>query len=132
MPVGAETLRDAVRMGSEIFHTLKAELKAAGHSTNVGDEGGFAPDIASTRAALDFVMAAIRKAGYTPGDDVLLALDAAATEFFEDGSYDLAGEDLPPRQRRHGRLPGRARRRLSRSPRSRTAWPRTTGRAGAC
>ena len=94
MPVGASTLSDAVRMGSEIFHTLRAELKAAGHSTNVGDEGGFAPDIASTRAALDFVMAAIEKAGYTPGDDVLLALDAAATEFFEDGSYNLAGENL--------------------------------------
>ena len=94
MPVGAETLRDAVRMGSEIFHTLRAELKAAGHSTNVGDEGGFAPDIASTRAALDFVMAAIEKAGYAPGDDVLLALDAAATEFFEGDTYHLAGEGL--------------------------------------
>jgi enolase len=94
MPVGAETLRDAVRMGSEIFHTLRAELKAAGHSTNVGDEGGFAPDIASTRAALDFVMAAIEKAGYAPGDDVLLALDAAATEFFEGDTYNLAGEGL--------------------------------------
>ena len=94
MPIGASSLRDAVRMGSEIFHTLKAELKAAGHSTNVGDEGGFAPDIASTRAALDFVMRAVEKAGYTPGDDVRLALDAAATEFYEAGSYNLAGEDL--------------------------------------
>ncbi len=94
MPVGASSLRDAVRMGSEIFHTLKAELKSAGHSTNVGDEGGFAPDIASTRAALDFVMRAIEKAGYTPGDDVRLALDAAATEFYEGGSYNLVGEDL--------------------------------------
>jgi enolase len=94
MPVGAASLREAVRMGSEIFHTLKAELKAAGHGTNVGDEGGFAPDIASTRDALDFIMRAVEKAGYTPGDDVRLALDAAATEFFADGSYNLAGESL--------------------------------------
>jgi enolase len=94
MPVGASSLREAVRIGSEIFHTLRAELKAAGHSTNVGDEGGFAPDIASTRAALDFVMRAIEKAGYTPGDDVRLALDAAATEFYEGGSYNMAGENL--------------------------------------
>jgi enolase len=94
MPVGAETLRDAVRMGSEIFHTLKAELKAAGHSTNVGDEGGFAPNIASTRDALDFIMRAVEKAGYTPGDDVRLALDAAATEFYDAGSYNMVGENL--------------------------------------
>ncbi|MEM7423579.1 MAG: phosphopyruvate hydratase, partial [Pseudomonadota bacterium] len=93
MPVGAESLSEAVRMGSEIFHTLRGELKAAGHNTNVGDEGGFAPDIASTRAALDFIMAAVRKAGYAPGDDVMLALDAASTEFFEDGKYVLKGED---------------------------------------
>ena len=92
MPVGAETIRDAVRVGSEIFHTLRGELKAAGHNTNVGDEGGFAPDIASTRDALDFIMGAIEKAGYKPGDDVMLALDAASTEFFKDGKYELAGE----------------------------------------
>ncbi len=94
MPVGAATLREAVRMGSEIFHTLKAELKAAGHGTNVGDEGGFAPDIASTRDALDFIMRAVEKAGYTPGDDVRLALDAAATEFYDAGSYNMVGENL--------------------------------------
>ncbi len=94
MPVGADSIRDAVRMGSEIFHTLKAELKAAGHSTNVGDEGGFAPDIASARDALDFIMRAVEKAGYTPGDDVCLALDAAATEFFDAGSYNMVGEKL--------------------------------------
>ena len=94
MPVGAATLRDAVRMGSEIFHTLRAELKAAGLGTNVGDEGGFAPDIASARDALDFIMRAVEKAGYTPGSDVLLALDVAATEFYEGGSYKMAGENL--------------------------------------
>ncbi|MEM0990110.1 MAG: phosphopyruvate hydratase [Pseudomonadota bacterium] len=94
MPVGAETIADAVRMGSEIFHTLRGELKAAGHNTNVGDEGGFAPNIASTRAALDFIMAAIEKAGFTPGGDVRLALDAASTEFFSNGQYHLKGEGL--------------------------------------
>ncbi|MEO1494826.1 MAG: phosphopyruvate hydratase [Pseudomonadota bacterium] len=93
MPVGAASLSDAVRMGSEIFHTLRGELKAAGHNTNVGDEGGFAPNIGSTRAALDFIMAAVEKAGYTPGGDVRLALDAASTEFFADGTYNLKGED---------------------------------------
>ena len=91
MPVAAESLREAVRVGSEIFQTLKGELKAAGHNTNVGDEGGFAPNLASTRDALDFIMAAIEKAGYKPGEEVCLALDAAATEFFADGKYTLAG-----------------------------------------
>ena len=92
MPVGADTLADAVRIGSEIFHTLKKELAAAGHNTNVGDEGGFAPNLGSTRDALDFIMKAIEKAGYRPGDDVFLALDAAATEFYAGGVYDLKGE----------------------------------------
>ncbi len=92
MPVAAESLADAVRMGSEIFHTLKKELSAAGHNTNVGDEGGFAPNLASTTAALDFVMKSIEKAGYRAGDEVMLALDAAATEFFRDGRYHLEGE----------------------------------------
>ncbi|MEM7056368.1 MAG: phosphopyruvate hydratase [Pseudomonadota bacterium] len=92
MPVGAETLSDAVRVGSEIFHTLRGELKAAGHNTNVGDEGGFAPNIGSTREALDFIMASVEKAGYRAGDDVMLALDAASTEYFEDGSYHMKGE----------------------------------------
>jgi enolase len=92
MPVGADTLADAVRMGSEIFHTLKKELSAAGHNTNVGDEGGFAPNLASTRDALGFIMKAVEKAGFRPGDDVMLALDAASTEFFKSGVYDLAGE----------------------------------------
>jgi len=92
MPVAAESLADAVRMGSEIFHTLKKELSAAGHNTNVGDEGGFAPNLAGTAAALDFIMRSIEKAGYKAGDEVMLALDAAATEFFKDGRYHLEGE----------------------------------------
>jgi enolase len=92
MPVAAQSLADAVRIGSEIFQTLKGELKAAGHNTNVGDEGGFAPNIASTRDALDFIMRAIGNAGYKPGDEVYLALDAASTEFYADGAYNLAGE----------------------------------------
>lgn len=92
MPVGAESLADAVRMGAEVFHHLKGLLKKAGHNTNVGDEGGFAPAVSGTREALDFVMSAIAAAGYTAGDDVHLALDAASTEFFENGKYVLAGE----------------------------------------
>jgi enolase len=92
MPIGAPTLRDAVRWGSEIFHTLKKGLKEAGHNTNVGDEGGFAPNLKSAQAALDFVMASIEKAGYKPGEQVALALDCAATEFFEDGNYVYEGE----------------------------------------
>ncbi len=93
MPVGAPTLAEAVRAGSEIFHTLKQTLHAKGLNTAVGDEGGFAPNIASTTDALDFIMQAIEAAGYTPGDDVMLALDCAATEFFKDGRYDIAGEN---------------------------------------
>ena len=92
MPVGAESFAEALRCGAEIFHTLKGELKKAGHNTNVGDEGGFAPNIPSADAALEFVMAAINKAGYTAGKDVMLALDCAATEFFKDGTYVYGGE----------------------------------------
>jgi len=92
MPVGAETCRDAIRMGSEIFHTLRKGLAAAGHATNVGDEGGFAPNLKSTDEALGFIMTSIEKAGYKPGDDVVLALDCAATEFFKDGKYEMEGE----------------------------------------
>jgi enolase len=92
MPVGAETLSDAVRMGAEVFHTLKKALAAAGHNTNVGDEGGFAPNLESTDAAIGFVMKAIESAGYKPGEDIYLALDAASTEFFKDGKYVLEGE----------------------------------------
>jgi enolase len=93
MPIAAENMREAVRWGAEIFHTLKSELKAAGHNTNVGDEGGFAPNIASTRDALDFIMKSIEKAGYKPGEQVALALDAASSEFYKDGKYHLKGED---------------------------------------
>ena len=92
MPVGATTLAEAVRMGAEIFHTLRKGLKDAGHNTNVGDEGGFAPNLSSTTAALDFIMKAVEQAGYRPGEDVMLALDSASTEFFKDGKYNLAGE----------------------------------------
>ena len=92
MPVGAPTLAEAVRMGSEVFHTLRKGLKDAGHNTNVGDEGGFAPNLSSAEAALDFVMRSIEAAGYRPGEDIVLALDCAATEFFKDGAYRYEGE----------------------------------------
>ena len=92
LPVGAETLRDAVRMGSEVFHTLKKELSNGGYNTNVGDEGGFAPNLESAPAALDFIMKSIEKAGYRPGEDMYVGLDCAATEFFKDGKYVLEGE----------------------------------------
>jgi enolase len=92
MPVGAPTFAEGLRMGAEIFHTLKSALKGAGHNTNVGDEGGFAPNLPSAEAALDFVMQAVTKAGYKAGDNVLIALDCAATEFFKDGKYVYEGE----------------------------------------
>ncbi len=92
MPVAAENIKEAVRMGAEVFHTLKGLLNADGLATGVGDEGGFAPNLASTDDALGYVMKAIEKAGYKPGDDIHLALDAAATEFYVDGVYNLAGE----------------------------------------
>ena len=93
MPVGAGSIAEAVRWGSEIFHTLKAGLSEKGLATAVGDEGGFAPNLGSTRDALDFVMASIEKAGFKAGDEVVLALDCAATEFFKDGQYHISGED---------------------------------------
>ena len=92
MPVSARTMRDAIRMGAEIFHSLKKILSEAGHSTNVGDEGGFAPNLKSTEEALSAICIATEKAGYKPGTDVLLALDAASTEFYKDGQYVLKGE----------------------------------------
>ena len=92
MPVGASSLAEAVRMGAEVFHTLKGALKKAGHNTNVGDEGGFAPNLPSAEAALDFVMQSIQAAGFKPGTDMVLALDCAATEFFKDGAYHYEGE----------------------------------------
>lgn len=92
MPVGAEDMMEAVQMGSEIFHSLKAILKKDGHNTNVGDEGGFAPALKSSKEALDYILKAIKDAGYEPGEDVVLALDVASTEFYKDGKYNLAGE----------------------------------------
>lgn len=92
MPVSATNIRDAVRMGSEVFHTLKKELSAAGLSTGIGDEGGFAPNLSSTRDALDFIIKSIEKAGYKAGQDIYLALDCASTEYYKDGKYVLAGE----------------------------------------
>jgi len=92
VPVGAQSLFEAVRCGAEIFHTLRNALHAKGLATSVGDEGGFAPDLASTTDALDFIMHSIEAAGYTPGDDVMLALDCAATEFYREGAYHIDGE----------------------------------------
>ena len=92
MPLGADSFSDALRMGAEVFHTLKKELSAAGHNTNVGDEGGFAPGLKSTDEALGFIMNAVEKAGYKPGGDIFIALDAASTEFYKNGRYELAGE----------------------------------------
>ncbi len=94
MPVGAPDLAEAVRWGSEVFHTLKKGLSDKGLATSVGDEGGFAPNLASTRAALDFIMASIEQAGFKPGEDIVLALDCAATEYYRDGKYEISGEGL--------------------------------------
>jgi len=100
MPVGAPTLAEAVRMGAEVFHTLKKALKDAGHNTNVGDEGGFAPNLPSAEAALDFIMKSIEQAGYKPGTDMVIGLDCAATEFFKNGiyHYEGTGQKLNPQQ----------------------------------
>ncbi|MBN9333661.1 phosphopyruvate hydratase [Devosia sp.] len=92
LPAGAESIADAVRIGSEIFHTLKKNLSAEGHNTNVGDEGGFAPNLGSADEALGFIMRSIEKAGYRPGEDVFLGLDCAATEYFKNGKYEMVGE----------------------------------------
>ncbi|WP_306096335.1 phosphopyruvate hydratase [Qipengyuania flava] len=94
MPVGADSLAEAVRWGAEVFHTLKKKLHEKGLATAVGDEGGFAPDLASTRDALDFIMASIEQAGFKPGEDIALALDCASTEFFTNGKYEISGERL--------------------------------------
>src|SRR6185312_12001960 len=92
MPVGAPDVTEAIRIGSEVFHALRKKLHESGHNTNVGDEGGFAPNLASADAALSFVMQAIESAGYRTGEDVVLALDPASTEFYRDGRYHLEGE----------------------------------------
>ena len=93
LPVSAPTMRDAVRVGSEVFHTLKKELSDAGFSTSIGDEGGFAPNLSSTRVALDFILKSIEKAGYKPGEDIYVALDCASTEYFKNGKYEMIGEN---------------------------------------
>ena len=92
MPVGASDIREAVRMGSEVFHTLKKELQQAGHNTGIGDEGGFAPNLNSARDALDFILKSVEKAGFKPGEDIFLALDCASTEYFKGGKYEMKGE----------------------------------------
>ncbi|MFR2533511.1 MAG: phosphopyruvate hydratase, partial [Alphaproteobacteria bacterium] len=92
MPVSASSIKEAVRMGAEIFHTLKKNLKAAGHNTNVGDEGGFAPNLQSAEEALTFIVNSIKDAGFKPGEDVVLAIDAASSEFYENGKYEMKGE----------------------------------------
>ena len=96
LPIGARPFAEAVRMGAEVFHALKSALKKAGHNTNVGDEGGFAPNLPSAEAALDFIVKAIEDAGYKPGKDIVLGLDAAASEFFKDGAYHLRGRGQGP------------------------------------
>ena len=92
MPVGADSVKEAIRWGAEIFHTLKKNLKAAGHNTNVGDEGGFAPNLKSAEEALTFIVDSIKDTGYKPGEDVVLAIDAASSEFYKDGKYEMTGE----------------------------------------
>jgi phosphopyruvate hydratase len=94
MPVGAESFSEALRIGAEVFHTLKSSLKAAGHNTNVGDEGGFAPNLKSAEEALDFIMKSVEKAGFKPGQDVYIGLDCASTEFFKNGAYHYEGEGI--------------------------------------
>ena len=94
MPVSADTVRDGIRMGAEVFHALKKELSSAGYNTGIGDEGGFAPNLSSTREALDFILKSIEKAGYKPGEDIYLAMDAASTEYYEGGKYEMKGEGL--------------------------------------
>ncbi len=129
MPIGAPSLAEAVRWGAEIFHTLKKGLHDKGLATAVGDEGGFAPNLASTRAALDFIMESIQKAGFKPGKDVVLALDCAATEFFKKGKYEISGEGLSLARTR---WPTTLRNCATTIPsaRSRTAWARTISPAG--
>ena len=130
MPVGTPTFAEALRAGAEIFHTLKAQLHAAKLNTNVGDEGGFAPNLKSAEAALDFIMQAIDKAGYKAGGDVMLALDCAATEFFKDGSVRLRGRRQKAFTPGSGEVSGRPGSSGIPLSRSKTECRKTTGRAG--
>lgn len=130
VPVGADTFAEAVRMGSEVFHTLRRDLLAAGHSTGVGDEGGFAPALRTAEEALDFVVAAIERTGYRAGPDIGLVMDPASSEFFRDGGYDYAGEGCAgPPPNTPTTWPGSST--PTRSSPSRTRWPRTIWTAGA-
>ena len=131
LPVGAESFSEALRAGTEVFHALKKLLKDAGHNTAVGDEGGFAPNV-NTEQALAFIEKGVEAAGYKLGEDIVLGLDVAASEFFKDGRYHLDGRRQDAGPRGHGRAGSRACASGSRSSRSRTAWPRATGRAGGC
>ena len=130
MPVGAATFAEALRCGSEIFHTLRGELKKAGHNTNVGDEGGFAPNLPSADAALEFVMSAIGKAGYKAGGDVMLGAGLRGDRILQGRRLRLWRREQDPLALRAGEVPRRSRRRAIRSSRSRTACPKTTWTAG--
>ena len=127
-PIGAETYSEALRWGVETYHVLKGELKAAGYATGLGDEGGFAPDLPSNREGLDFLVKAIEKAGFTPGNDIALGLDAAATEFFDDGVYRLDNKDWGSAASPSTTSGWST---TSRSSRSRMRSPRTTGTTGS-
>ncbi len=132
LPTGADSFAEGLRMGAEIFHALKAALKAAGHNTNVGDEGGFAPNLSSAEEALSFIVRAGESAGYKAGSDFQLGLDAASTEFFKAGRYELEGEGKIARCRPAWSTTSPPWWTPSRSSPSRTAAPRTTWRAGPC
>ena len=131
VPVGAPSFAEGLRVGAEVFHALKRTLHDAGLATAVGDEGGFAPDLASNEAALEVLIAGIEAAGYRPGDDVAIALDPATSEIYDDGSYVLEHEGRSLLGAGDGRLLGRHLRRATRCSRSRTAWTRRTGTAGS-
>ena len=131
MPVSASSVKEAVRMGAEIFHTLKKNLKAAGHNTNVGDEGGFAPNLQSAEEALTFIVNSIKDAGFKPGEDVVLAIDAASSEFYENGKYEMKGEGKSYTNAQmvefYKDLCDR-----SRSSLLKMVWLKMTGKAGKC
>ena len=131
MPVGAPTFREAVRYGAEVFHALKKILDERGISTAVGDEGGFAPSVASHEAAIQLILEAIEKAGYTAGEQIAIGLDCAASEFYKDGKYQLDGEGLTLGGRGMDRHARRAGSTSTRSSRSRTACTKATGTAGS-
>ena len=132
LPVGAPSFAEAVRWGAETFHALRAGLKKAGHNTNVGDEGGFAPNLPSAEAALDFCLKAIEAAGFKPGEEIALGLDCAASEFFKDGAYVYSGEGKTRSVEEQVEYLAKLAKAPIRSCRSRTGWPSRTGRAGSC